>query len=100
MPTWSSCFSVGDRARLSFAVNTTAAAPINTTVMVVVNAPSGAKRTVVTGSTGLTNDGVGRWHTDYPCAEAGRHTYFMRSTGAVNASTSGAFAVRPVAATT
>lgn len=105
MPTNTTAYSVGDRARVSFSVVSTAGAPVDTRVAVQVLSPSGVlstgyKTSTGGGSTWITRESAGLWHADYTVTEAGRFPYTFRSTGAVIATTSGAFCVRALEAST
>ncbi len=98
-PTNTTCFSVGDTARLSFTVLSTGGAGIDTTVTVIIQPPTGAPLVgTSTGSTWITRDAAGYWHADYLTAQSGRHPYTFRSTGSIKATTSGAFTVRALGA--
>lgn len=101
-PTNTTCFSVGDKARLTFTVLSTGGAGVDTTVTVLIQPPTGTVvRGVATstgGSTWITRDSAGHWHADYLTTVPGRHPYTFRSTGTIQATTSGAFTVRSLEA--
>ena len=102
MPTnTSSARSVGDDLRLSLAVASTAGTATNSDITLLVKTPSGAVRRFVstsTGSTGIDHLATGSYRKTYLSTEAGDYKVMWRSTGVVNQSTSGRWAVRPVVA--
>ena len=98
MPTNTTAFSVGDLVRLTFTVKSTGSTLIDSDVKVIINAPSGSatlKSGTSTSSTSVLHDTTGTWHYDYKTTEAGRYTYRWVSTGAIAATTGGAWAVYP-----
>lgn len=109
MPMNTTAYSVGDLARLSFSVASTANVPTMTEVTVVVVPPStsGLPKFIVRGhpdgsasSTALYSPTVGSWVCDYLIQTPGRHVYGFESSGTITATTEGAFAVRQRRATT
>ncbi len=98
MPTNTTAFSIGDDIRLQVIVTNTTGAVVDTGVTLIVNSPS--TRIVYgpvtsTDSTVLDNSTIGTWHKIINPNRAGRWTYQWKSTGTVNVTTGGAFAVRP-----
>jgi hypothetical protein len=105
MPTNTTAYTVGDQARIAFAVRSTAGAYVDTPVAVNVRAPSGVTSTGAATSTGggstwITREGTGLWHADVTVTEAGRWAYTFRSTGVIVDTVTGAFAARALEAST
>ncbi len=102
MPTNTTAPSVGDDKRLIVVVRNSTGARVNTGMTLVVNSPS--TRVVYgpvtsTNSTTLDNTTLGTWQKTINFNRAGRWTYEWSSTGTVNATTGGAYAVHPRYAT-
>lgn len=100
MPTNTSPYSIGDAARLTFTVTSTAGVATNTAVRLIVNTPSGGATVAAAGPStagaqGIAHSATGVWTYDYQSTEAGRYTYRWESTGSVKQSTEGAWAVYP-----
>lgn len=103
MPTNTTAYSVGDEARLTFTVLSTAGAGANTSVTFIVNPPTGAAWVrsagpTTAGTTAINHTATGVWQADYLITEPGRHTFAMRSTGTVTLTTDGAFTARALGA--
>lgn len=106
MPTNTTAYSVGDQARLTFSVLSTAGAGANTSVTFIVNPPPDstgvawvrAAGPTTAGTTAISHVATGQWQADYLITEPGRHTFAMRSTGLVTLSTDGAFTARALGA--
>jgi len=105
-----SAYAVGDDVELSFTIGSTqSTAPELAAVRLIVTDPDGNDYERSTGSTGLTkavmssdstSEGWARWSMLWPATLPGRWTYQFRSTGTINTSMGGAFAVaRPLAST-
>lgn len=105
MPTNTTAYTVGDVARVSFAVQSTAGVNTDTRVAVNVLSPSdvlttGYRTSTGAGSTWIAREGAGLWHADVPVTEAGRWRYTFRSTGAIIDTVTGAFAAKALEAST
>lgn len=106
MPTNTTAYSVGDQARLTFTVLSTAGVGANTSVTFIVNPPTGSTLDAwvrsagptTAGTTAINHVATGQWQADYTVTEPGRWTFAMRSTGTVTLTTDGAFAVRALGA--
>lgn len=106
----SSGLSVGDARRLTLTLTSTAGAATDSDVTLIWQTPSGVVTSIVststtTTSTALPSDAVihsttGVYYADVLSTEAGDYLYHWRSTGVVNASTDGRWAVRPALAST
>ena len=105
MPTNTTAYTVGDDARISFAVQSTAGVYTDTRVAVNVLAPSGVlstgyKTSTGGGSTWITRESAGLWHADVRVTEPGRWAYTFRSTGVIVDTVTGAFAAKSLEAST
>lgn len=105
MPTNTTAYDIGDMISLHTIVKTTAGATVNTGMTFKIKTPAGVITTygpvTLTNSTVIVNVSSGTWKKNYLITGTsyGRYTYQWKSTGAVNLSTGGAFAVRPRYAT-
>jgi len=91
-------YDVGDIARLSLTVATTAGVAAAATVRLLVKDPSG--NVTVISSTALTNPATGTYRYDVDVDEAGWWRYQWDTTGAIVGSEQGGFSVRRRAAST
>jgi len=85
-------YNLGDTVRLTFTVQTTSGAAIDTPVRLLVG-PSTGEAAVQTSTAGLSHPGIGSWRYDAHVTAAGRWTYRWESTGTVVQVDEGAFAV-------
>lgn len=100
--------SVGDAVRLNFSLTSTGGSATDSDVTLIVEPPAGeplvlTSTSTATASTSLPSTNVvhlatGSYYADVLSTGPGRYAYHWRSTGTIHASTDGAWAVRPAAA--
>ncbi len=92
MPTnTSTALNIGDEYRIAWTTPSTAGTLTDSDQTLIINSPSGVE----------TNHlATGSYFYKYESTEAGRYTWFARSTGTITSSTYGAWAVKPSAAST
>lgn len=99
----SSARTVGDTRRLYLDVATSSGGPINSDITLLIETPLGAVArytSTSTGSTGVLHEATGVYYRIVESTAPGDYRYFWRSTGAVDMSTDGRWAVRPEAVST
>jgi len=99
MPTNTTAYDIGDMVRLSWVVKSTGGTPTNSAVTLTVQTATGGITKYgpvsTTNSTVIAHTGTGAWNRTITFNSKGRWTYEWKSTGAIQLTTGGAFAVRP-----